>query len=579
MAKAEYYLQAKRYRRAVEASHEVIAIQPNVARAYMLRGSAYNELREFDSALRAFDEVIRLDPSRSGPAYSIRAGIYTELGDYDQAIENAEIGLTAAVLAYQNRGSREEVVKQDLAAAVSGLAGAFFRSGKYGDYSSHFRDHLRSIEGFTGNSERIAYDGPYERALDSAQDEISAIDTKLILEPNKYGLYLERGQIYADIGWYEKAIEDYNKGDEVQRASGVGDGYVNFRGIEPNIQLKQYDEAYPLIKTLEEFSRSLDEPGNPVTHGRPASSLALLYLNTGHPEEALRVMNAYDIGNFETDLGFATYVGRKSIILAVNGEFDEAAMYFDALYCDAEVRQCTYPAELAEAGFQGWSRSWYKGSSPAAFGLSHWMMSILDDFNAGTDELGAHRYLSRLLLYGPFPSFGYDRIDSSQALLVLDPQSSDAFLNLALAHFEFATAEIRNARNDATARPMELHYQKGMDALDKYETFEGPNNAWMAELRLAEVHRTLALQHMSAIPKADQDYQQKHLGLSIGAFASYERLGGVDEKFAGDYYFRLGNVFAGLGSNQEAQNAYKTAFDYGYDRQKIEEALSRLVQQ
>ena len=572
LAKAEYYLQAERYRRAIKASDEVIAIQPNFARAYALRGSAHNELREFDSALRDLDEAIRLDPSRSGPAYSMRAEIYTELGDYDQAIEDAEIGLTAAVLAYQNIGRPDDLVTQDLSAAINGLAGAFFRSGKFSDFSSHFSNHLHSIEGYRGSLDSSAYNRSHAHKLESAHDEISTIDTKLILEPNNYRLYMERGKIYDDIGWYEKAIDDYNKGF-------VGHPSMTRSrlAISPYIKIKRYDEAYTLIKSIEALHRGTGGTNDPIVDIQAASWLAYRYITVGRNDEALRVMTAFDISNYEPDQfyrGLSSYVESKSLLLALNGEIDKAETYVNALYCAAKVHKCTYPAELEEDRFQDWF-----GSEIRVYGLPSYLLTVLDDFAIGADDLDVQRYLSLTFLHIPFPRSGFDRLDSARELLELDAQASDAYLNLALAHFEFAAREIKNARDAGTAQPMESHYQQATDALDRYEQLADARKAWVAELRLAEVHRELAIQHLRTADNADKDYQLKHLGLAKGAFESQERLGNVDEEFAGNYFAHLGAVFAKLGQKQEAQDAYKAAYDYGFDRRSIEEALSRLAQQ
>jgi tetratricopeptide (TPR) repeat protein len=60
---------------------------PTDAESYKERGSGYLATREWDKAIADFNEVIRLDPEKSGGYYS-RGLCYEAKGDYDRALED-----------------------------------------------------------------------------------------------------------------------------------------------------------------------------------------------------------------------------------------------------------------------------------------------------------------------------------------------------------------------------------------------------------------------------------------------------------------------------------------------------------
>lgn len=73
---------------AIGALNEAIRLDPNNAQALVLRGYAFRQRSEYDSALSDFDKAVRIDPNNAN-AYRFRAGIYAEKGLYDKAIEDA----------------------------------------------------------------------------------------------------------------------------------------------------------------------------------------------------------------------------------------------------------------------------------------------------------------------------------------------------------------------------------------------------------------------------------------------------------------------------------------------------------
>jgi tetratricopeptide (TPR) repeat protein len=92
--KAKFAEEAKRgldafrradYDQAIVAFDELIRLDPNRSEAHRWRGDASLNKHEFDKALSEYDEAIRLDP-KNGMAYSGRGAASTEKGEFDKAI-------------------------------------------------------------------------------------------------------------------------------------------------------------------------------------------------------------------------------------------------------------------------------------------------------------------------------------------------------------------------------------------------------------------------------------------------------------------------------------------------------------
>jgi serine/threonine protein kinase len=73
------------YDRAIAAFDELIRLDPNHSEAHRWRGDASLNKRELDRAVSEYDEAIRLDP-RNGMAYCCRGAAWTAKGEFDRAI-------------------------------------------------------------------------------------------------------------------------------------------------------------------------------------------------------------------------------------------------------------------------------------------------------------------------------------------------------------------------------------------------------------------------------------------------------------------------------------------------------------
>jgi lipoprotein NlpI len=91
---------------AIQAYDKAIALKPDFARAYRLRGDAHKNTGDYDAAIRDYDRAIKLNLENAG-IYTDRAFAHQGKGDYDLAIQDFDRALTLNPdhsLALKNRG-------------------------------------------------------------------------------------------------------------------------------------------------------------------------------------------------------------------------------------------------------------------------------------------------------------------------------------------------------------------------------------------------------------------------------------------------------------------------------------------
>ena len=126
LRRARIHVEAREYDRAIAAYTQAIRLDPKNTLAYSGRGWAYHEEGDYYSAIANFTEAIWLD-SEDAIAYRCRGRTYDKKGDYDSAIadftEAIRLDPKDAVayhyrgLAYQQKGQRA-AAERDFAEAM-----------------------------------------------------------------------------------------------------------------------------------------------------------------------------------------------------------------------------------------------------------------------------------------------------------------------------------------------------------------------------------------------------------------------------------------------------------------------------
>ena len=261
---AESYLRQRRYHRALQSLDQAIAINPDLAEAYTLRGLAHTALHDYDSAFEDLNQAIDLDAQNAARAHAFRSYAHSELGDFDQAIKDAN----------QVRGG-DKFAKEDAEAA---LFTAHYRMGNYAE-SARYND----LPGRT--PEYYSLGGLYAQAWEVPRQvgTVQEIDASLLLQPNDASLYHRRGTAHQILRWHTKAAEDFTKALELYGSDAPNNLHTAL--AETYLELGRYEQV---VETLSQ----VDVGASPVA----SSLLAYTYLRLGRLEDAKRSIDAIDYG-------------------------------------------------------------------------------------------------------------------------------------------------------------------------------------------------------------------------------------------------------------------------------------------
>jgi tetratricopeptide (TPR) repeat protein len=157
---------------AIKDYDKAIELDPKYTHAYNSRGNTYNKKGDYDSAIKDYDKAIELDP-KYAYAYNGRGTAYNKKGDYDSAIKDYDkaIGLDPKyIIAYNNRGY------------------AYDKKG----------DHDRAIEEY---DKAIELDPKYDRARNNRLNAYHAKDENLtmkLVDIRKNREYMEELRLNID---------------------------------------------------------------------------------------------------------------------------------------------------------------------------------------------------------------------------------------------------------------------------------------------------------------------------------------------------------------------------------------------
>ena len=108
--KGRTFLQQGDFVSAIAAYTEAIRLDPTIPKAYCDRGYAYSQKGEMDNAVRDYTEGIRLEPTIP-KTYCNRGNAYAQKGEMDNAIRDYTEAIRLDpefAIAYYNRGTPTE---------------------------------------------------------------------------------------------------------------------------------------------------------------------------------------------------------------------------------------------------------------------------------------------------------------------------------------------------------------------------------------------------------------------------------------------------------------------------------------
>ena len=544
---AEGYLRQNRYHRALQRLDQAIAINPDLAEAYTLRGLAHTALHDYDDALQDLTTAIDQGADNMGRAYAFRSYAHSELGNFDQAIQDAK----------KARIGQDDLARQDADVA---LFIAHYRMGDYGyAIESVHSTGLPNMEVLHYSLNRLyAYAGGDPSYLYTIQE----IDASLLLQPNDAELHQRRGTMHQRMQWHAKAAEDFTKALELYGSDAPNNLHTAL--AETYLELGEYEQV---VETLSQVDVS--------TNAFASSLLAYTYLRLGRPQDAKRSINAIDYGfdaptlrgrsgleswSQEIDLPanrlqpvYVTHLVLKGAIYAANGDYDEGVRYLNIMECANKPWEGSRSVEIPDqirrqrdrvlGGYRNDSDYARHTVRSAQQELSQWC-GYPDEFIADPDSAVwltvltkyRGRYLNRY-----FSRRGPVSIPSLDPLVI----GSD---NVGLLRYM-----------------TEIYAMTDQHSIETLETAE----------RVIELDPSIADAYRI---QAEIYLTYRRYERAVAAWEQYEALTTPEPEVAADHHFARGATLADLKRKEEAQSAYQKAFELGYDQDKVQEALVQLNQ-
>ncbi len=181
---------AKDYNGAIRLYNEALQLKPNFVMAYNNRGTAYNNLSQYDRALADLDAAIELKPDFA-EAYNNRGFAYNHLNQNERAIADYSTAIE---------------LKPDFADAYNNRGFAYFSQQQceraIQDYTTAIELNPNNATTYINRSAAYFLLEQYDRAL-------ADLDAAIELKPDDAGVYVGRGVCWQRLGDEAKARADF----------------------------------------------------------------------------------------------------------------------------------------------------------------------------------------------------------------------------------------------------------------------------------------------------------------------------------------------------------------------------------
>jgi len=170
---------------------EAIQIDPNYSYAYAHRASVYDDLGQYQNAMRDYDQAISLD-SNFTQAYVNRGVIYHKIGKYQEAISNFNHAIKVdpnIAEAYNDRGTSYR---------------------ELGNYDNALKDYSQAIKLDYNNAIFYCSRAIIYRKINDLDNAMEDLRKALSINPQYADAYCERGKVYHLLEKHSNAFQDYN---------------------------------------------------------------------------------------------------------------------------------------------------------------------------------------------------------------------------------------------------------------------------------------------------------------------------------------------------------------------------------
>ena len=200
---------------AIVAFDELIRLDPNHSEAHRWRGDIALNKHELDKALSEYDEAIRLDP-KNGMAYCGRGAALTGKGDFEKAIASFDLAIRLdPEIAKMPLYKRFRTVAESLRPNPRNLK--FAEAAKRGTDAFERRDYDQAIVAWDEairldptDSEVHRWRGDASLNKHELDKALSEYDEAIRLDPKNGMAYCCRGAALTGQGEYDKAIASFD---------------------------------------------------------------------------------------------------------------------------------------------------------------------------------------------------------------------------------------------------------------------------------------------------------------------------------------------------------------------------------
>jgi tetratricopeptide (TPR) repeat protein len=184
------YKKLKQYDRAVRASQEALRIEPNDPWTWGNLGQAYNNLNQYDKAVTAYQEAVRIKPDYADAWYNLGL-VYRDLKQYDKAV-----------------ATLQEAVRIDPkdAAGWYALGDAYHDLKQYDKAVTAFQEVVRIKPEYADAWNNL---GHVYRELKQYDKAVTAFQYALRFEPDYVLSWYSLGVVYLNQGRSGKAYKAY----------------------------------------------------------------------------------------------------------------------------------------------------------------------------------------------------------------------------------------------------------------------------------------------------------------------------------------------------------------------------------